>query len=143
MGCGESRNKSEISIADFWTGEGDDKTGKIYWVNKANISSVWEKKYPDFELTADELKGLVDNAVFNGVGQSKCNEKMHDPSEKFDAFKKEFQKLGDQKTDDHKKKEAEKKKAKEEQNKKEALQKKQEEEKAALTKKHADESKKI
>jgi len=87
MGCGES--KPALSLDDFKKGEEDEPK-----VDKASISAVWERKYPDFKLTADELNKLVPSEPITS-----------DNEDKFGAFKDKFLTLADQK----KKEEAQKK----------------------------------
>jgi len=87
MGCGES--KPALSLDDFQTGNEDEPK-----VDKASISAVWERKYPDFKLTADELNELVPSEPITA-----------DNEDKFGAFKDKFLTLADQK----KKEEAQKK----------------------------------
>jgi len=89
MGCGES--KPALSLDDFQMGNEDEPK-----VDKASISAVWERKYPDFKLTAEELNGLVPSETITA-----------DNEDKFGAFKDKFLTLADQK-----KKEEEQKKHK-------------------------------
>lgn len=89
MGCGES--KPVLSLDDFQMGNEDEPK-----VDKASISAVWERKYPDFKLTADELNELVPSETITA-----------DNEDKFGAFKDKFLTLADQK-----KKEEEQKKQK-------------------------------
>lgn len=89
MGCGESRPK--LAFDDFkLVPEGaseEEAKGIKAVVDKKSVKAVWEKKYPDYELTGKELDDLAPGEAITEENEEKL----------FPAFRDKFLKLADRK----------------------------------------------